>query len=226
MNFFTENLQAFKKIALPLFTLAILSNNVDQYLNIQVEEALRNPSGIQKSILIYGFLLIFFNIVFPVLMTTLALFSLFSLKSKAMSLSGFIDKHLNQLFIETLRAWGKTLLWSMVFLLPGIWKYLHYSLVPFVVAGSPLYREGRVDALQASTSIVSKHRVKVLGIFILFHLFIPIVLSALFDAYRLIWKTPLASLLLSLLDTYLLIISTHLLFKIFTSEVKQDDSYV
>lgn len=226
MNFFTENLQTFKKIALPLFTLAILSNNVDQYLNMQVEEALRDPSGIQKSILIYGFLSIFFNIVFPVLMTTLALFSLFSLKSKAMSLSGFFDKHLNQIFIETLRAWGKTLLWSMVFLLPGIWKYLHYSLVPFVVAGSPLYREGRVDALQASASIVSKHRVKVLGIFILFHLFIPIVLSALFDAYRLIWKTPLASLLLSLLDTYLLIISTHLLFNIFTSEVKQDDSYV
>lgn len=193
---------------------------------MQVEEALRDPSGIQKSILIYGFLSIFFNIVFPVLMTTLALFSLFSLKSKAMSLSGFFDKHLNQIFIETLRAWGKTLLWSMVFLLPGIWKYLHYSLVPFVVAGSPLYREGRVDALQASASIVSKHRVKVLGIFILFHLFIPIVLSALFDAYRLIWKTPLASLLLSLLDTYLLIISTHLLFNIFTSEVKQDDSYV
>lgn len=193
---------------------------------MQVESALRDPSGIQKSIVIYGFLSIFFNVLFPVLMTALALFSLFSIKSRTFQLGEFLSKHLNPLFIETLRAWGKTLLWSIVFIIPGIWKFLHYSLVPFVVVGSPLYQQGRVDALQASTAIVRKHRVQVFGIFILFHLLIPIILSAFFDAYRLVWKTPIASLLLSLLDTYLLLISTHLLFNIFTSEVKQDDPNV
>ncbi len=193
---------------------------------MQVESALRDPTGIQKSIVLYGFLSIFFNVVFPVLMTTLALYSLFSLRARTLLLGEFFNRHLNHLFIETLRAWGKTLLWSILFIIPGIWKYLHYSLVPFVVVGSPLYQHGHVDALQASTAIVRKHRVQVFGIFILFHLLIPIILSALFDAYRLIWKTPMASLLLSLLDTYLLLISTHLLFKIFTSEVKQDEPNV
>lgn len=99
-------------------------------------------------------------------------------------------------------------------------------MVPFVVTGSQRYDEGKIDALQASAGVFRKHWFKITGILILFHLFIPLILTSLFDSYRLLWKTPVPSLVLNLLDTYLLIISTQLLFNVFQDEVKRHESHV
>ncbi|MNY55076.1 hypothetical protein D3C86_1910210 [compost metagenome] len=98
-------------------------------------------------------------------------------------------------------------------------------MVPFVVTGSKPYDAGQEDALKKSKHIVRKHIFAVLGVLLLFHLAIPLVLSTIFDAYRIAWQTPVQSLLLNLLDTYLFIISTQLLFKIFRSEA-HDDAHI
>lgn len=221
VNFFTENLRVFKKVFLPLFALVIFSSNVDQYLNLQMENALSNPEGAQQQIYVIGFLSILSSVIFPVLLMTLALYALNSLSDITKSLDTFLHKNLSQIFIETLRSWGKTLLWSLLFILPGLWKYIEYSLVPLVVTSSRDYDDGKEDALKRSSQIVRKHWLKVTGVFVLFHLFFPICLSVFFDSYRLIWKTPFASLTLSALDTYLLLISIHILFNIFKSEEKK-----
>lgn len=227
MIFFTENLTAFKKVFLPLFLLVTLSSNVDRYLNLNIENAVRDPNGAQQQVYFFGALSIFNSVVFPVLLMTVALFALNATKNEKQGLGGFLKKYLNQIYIETLRSWGKTLLWTMLFILPGIWKYIEFSLVPMVVTSSKSYDEGNEDALKKSAQVVRHHWPAILGILVVFHLFIPIVLSVLFDSYRLIWKTPLASLSLSVLDTYLLLISTHLLFKIFQSEADSyDESHV
>ncbi|MNL47470.1 hypothetical protein D3C87_1702610 [compost metagenome] len=118
------------------------------------------------------------------------------------------------------------LLWGLFFILPGLWKFLQYSLVPFVVTSSEKYDQGKEDALQASANVFRKNWGKILGLFLLFHIFIPLVLTGLFDAYRLLWKTPVASLGLNLIDTYLLILSTQILFRIFRSEVAPHESHV
>lgn len=226
MNFFAENLKVFKKVFLPLFALVILSSNIDQYLNLKMENALRDPAGVQSQVIYYGFFSILSSILFPVLLMSIILYALNNLQDIEKSLEDFWSKNLNQMYIETLRSWGKTLLWSLLFILPGIWKYIELSLVPFVVTSSKDYDEGKVDALKASARIVRRHWFKVLGLLVLFHLFIPGILASIFDAYRLIWKTPLQSLLLSALDTYLLLISTHILFNIFRSEVRRHDAHV
>ncbi|KHD87065.1 MAG: hypothetical protein OM95_16535 [Bdellovibrio sp. ArHS] len=226
MNFFAENLQVFKKVCLPLFALVVLSSNIDQYLNLHIENALRDPHGAQQQVYWLGFLSIISSVVFPVLLITLALYALNTLTGWNKTLGEFMEKNLNQVFIETLRSWGKTLLWSLLLILPGLWKYIEYSLVPLVVTSSERYDQGKEDALQRSAQIVRRNWPKVLGVFVLFHLFIPVVLSALFDAYRLIWKTPVASLTLSALDTYLLVLSTQILFNIFRSEVRKHDAHV
>lgn len=221
-----ENLQVFKTIALPLFILVVLSSTLDQYLNMRVEDILRDPSGITESLYIFGFISLVSGIIFPVILFTLALFAMRSLEGLKHSIGEFFHHYISQIFIESLRSWGKTLLWGLLFIVPGFWKFLEYSLVPFVVAASPRYDAGDEDALQASSKVFRKHWGKILSILVLFHIFIPLVLTALFDAYRLIWKTPVQSLLLNLLDTYLLLLSTQILFRIFRSEVPPDESYV
>ena len=221
-----ENLQVFKTIALPLFILVILSSTLDQYLNMRVEEILRDPSGVTTSLYIFGFISLISGVIFPVFLFTLALFALRSLEGWKQGLGEFFHHYINQIFIETLRSWGKTLSWALLFIIPGFWKFLEYSLVPFVVTASPRYDLGQEDALEASSQVFRKHWGKILSVLILFHVFIPLVLTGLFDAYRLIWKTPVQSLLLNLLDTYLLLLSTQILFRIFRSEVPADESHV
>lgn len=226
MNFFAENLKVFKKVFLPLFALVVLWSNIDQYLNLKMETALRDPMGVQSQVIYFGFLSILSSILFPVLLLSIALYALNNLDSLEKSLHDFWGRHLNHMYIETLRAWGKTLLWSLLFVLPGIWKYLEYSLVPFVVTSSQRYDEGRLDALKGSASVVRRHWFKILFLLVFFHLFIPGLITTLFDAYRLIWKTPVQSLVLNALDTYLLLVSTHILFNIFRSEVQRHDAHV
>lgn len=226
MNFFAENLKVFKQVFFPLFILVVLSSNVDQYLTFHIDNSLRDPHGAQREVYVLGFISIISGIVFPVILMTVALFALNKQIGWTKDLGEFAAKNLSQIFIETLRSWGKALLWSLVFILPGLWKYLQYTFVPVVVTSSSSYDEGNEDALARSAQIFQKHWGKVLGVFFAFHIFAPLVLVSVFDGYRYIWKTPFSSLTLSLLDTYLIIISTHILFNIFRSEVQKHDAYV
>lgn len=226
VNFFKENLRVFRNAALPLFGLVIVSNSIDQYLSLQVEQALQNPLGATQQVYFFGFLSILSSIIFPVFLITLALFPFSQDPNVKGNLGSFLDKYLNQMFIESLRSWGKTLLWSLFFIVPGIWKYLEFCMVPFIVTSSKKYDIGALDALDASSTIFRHRWKKVLSILFLFHLFIPLVLTALFDSYRVLWKTPLASLALSLIDTYFLLISTQLLYTVFQSEVAKHESHV
>jgi hypothetical protein len=76
VKFFSKNLQVFKKVAFPLFALVVLSNNIDQYLNLKVEDALRDPLGATQQVYWYGFMSIISSIIFPVLLMTTALFAM------------------------------------------------------------------------------------------------------------------------------------------------------
>jgi hypothetical protein len=225
VNFFAKNLSIFKKIALPLFALVVLSNSIEQYINLNLEQLMQSPNGMGSLFYFYGFISILCSVIFPVLEIATALFP-FSPNHSSKNLTHFLEDNTEQLFIETLRSWGKSLLWALCFIFPGIWKYFEYSLVPFVVTCSQDYQEGKIDALEGSGIIFRRHWIKILGLMGVFHLFIPLVITTLFDPYRLIWKTPMASLALSLLDTYLLIISTQLLFGFIKKEVTSHDTHV
>jgi hypothetical protein len=227
VSFFAINQKAFKKIFMLLFPVVVLSGNLDQFLNLQLEMALNNPDGAQRLIYLYGFLTIVSGAIFPVLLFSLCIFAIKSQLEDKHSLEEFIAKYLNQIFIESFRSWGKIILWSLLLILPGIWKFIEYSLVPFIVTSLPEYQDGKVDALRASAKLAKKQYLKTSCVLVIFHLFIPAIFSVVFDSYRLIWKTPIGSLLLSALDTYLLLLSVQLLFYIFTSEVKKhDQSYI
>lgn len=226
MKFFAESLQVFKKVFIPLFALVVLSTNIDQYLNLYIENALQDPLGAQGRIYLYGFLSLISAVVFPTLLMTLALFAMNSQTGWTQSLGIFLKKYLNQIYIETLRSWGKTLLWALLLIIPGVIKYIQYVMVPLVVTSSQKYDLGQEDALRASARIVRHNWGKIVLILFTFQILIPMIIASLFNSYRLIWNTPIQSLALSGLDTYLILFSTHLLFNIFRNEVRKHDAHV
>jgi hypothetical protein len=203
-------------MALPLFLIVVLSGNIDQFLNQQIQASLGSPSGAEKSVYAFGFISLLNGMLFPVFTTLLALAGLPLLSQE--SPQDFVKKNLNQVMIEMMRAWGKVLQWSLLLILPGFWKYLEYIFVPYVVTLSPDYQNGKEDALKASARLFRRNWGKVIGVFFVFHLFIPLIMASFFDAYRLLWETPISSLFLSLIDTYLILISIQLLFYIFKNE--------
>lgn len=226
MKFFAESLQVFKKVFIPLFLLVVVSTNIDQYLNLYIENALQDPMGSQQRVYFFGFLSLISAVIFPTLLVTTALYALNLQIGWTQSLGTFLKKNLNQVYIENLRSWGKTLLWALLFILPGIWKYVQYTMVPLVVTSSQKYDAGLEDALAMSSKIVRHNWFKIILVLFVFQILLPLVMASVFSSYRLIWKTPVQSLALSALDTYLLLISTHLLFIIFRNEVRKHDAHV
>jgi hypothetical protein len=230
VSFFARNLQIFKRIGLPLFVLTLIYTSLDQVLTLNIDEALRTTEpGAMNWIWLYGFLSLVTGIVFPILGLLVVLYGAKTSDASERGLYHFIQQHLNQLSIEILRSWGKTLMWSLVLIVPGLWKYIEYTLIPFVVTASKRYDRGETDALLESSRVVKQHLLKVCAILLVFHLILPAVLTVFFDDYRLVWHTPLPALVLTLLDVYLFIISTQLLLDVFEKdleEISHAESYV
>ena len=61
--------------------------------------------------------------------------------------------HTWPLFVEGLRMTAYILLWSIAFIIPGIYKQVRYIFVPFVVLLDLRYQKGEVDALEQSAEL-------------------------------------------------------------------------
>lgn len=222
MNFFARNLQIFKRIGLPLYVLTLIYTSLDQLLTINTEAAMRNPNGGTTWIWVYGFSSLIVGIIFPILGILVVIYGAQTPETDEKGLWQFIQHHINQMSIEILRSWGKTILWTLLFILPGLWKYVEYTMIPFVVTMSKKYDRGDEDALQSSTRLVRSHLLKVSAILLVFHLIFPSILTVLFDEYRLVWHTPFSALVLTLVDVYLFIFSTQLLMGVFEGHNQQE----
>jgi len=77
----------------------------------------------------------------------------FDNKAPAGSFWAFTQKHLAALTLESLRSLAITLLWTLLFIIPGIFKYIRYLFVPYVVVADPVYQEGQRDALEYSDQL-------------------------------------------------------------------------
>jgi hypothetical protein len=225
VNFFARNLLIFKRIGLPLFVLTLIYTSLDQLLTINTEAALRSPNGASAWMWAYGFASLIIGIIFPILGVLVVIYGAQTSEGSESKLWDYVQHHLNQLSIEILRSWGKTLMWSLLFILPGFWKYLEYTMIPFVVVMSKAYERGDEDSLVASTRLVRSKMLKILAIILVFHLIFPSILTVLFDEYRLVWHTPVAALALTLIDVYLFIFSTQLLIGVFESQNPQETSH-
>lgn len=69
------------------------------------------------------------------------------------NLFGHIQYYFKHLIIETVRSYGRIALWSLLLLLPGLYKYLRLSLVGYIVQFSEEYDSGAKDALEMSSEL-------------------------------------------------------------------------
>lgn len=77
----------------------------------------------------------------------------------------FTQRHVTSLTAESIRSLAAVIIWSLLFIIPGIFKYIRYSFVPYVVVADPEYQKGTRDALEYSNELVKGYTFQ---IFILF----------------------------------------------------------
>lgn len=186
--------QSFKKIGLPLFLATIFGTLADQWITLKMENQLMDPAGTGPLIWLYGSLSVVLSLIYP-LITLLLVLSAMSEKQTLF----FLQQNGKQTLIEQMRAWGKSMLWSLLFLLPGLIQFFRLVFVPFIVCFDPEYQMGRIDALEKSRALSKGKLIPLAGLFTLFILLIPALLTVV-DEYKLLWKTPFPALLICFVE--------------------------
>jgi hypothetical protein len=181
-----------------IFSAMFLSTFSDQLITRKVEAIISSKDGLSNVIWAWAALSLFCTILFPLLT---AMLSSFCIIRADKNLKKFVTENLELSFVETLRAWGKSFLWSFVFLLPGIRKFIHYTFTPHVVFFSKRYKAGEVDALAYSEQIAKKYWKPLNAWLTLYFLVVPVVFYLMFENYRLFSMYPLAATGLVLLKT-------------------------
>lgn len=215
-SFWYQHLERFLRILAPLYGLLIISTVLDQAISGQVEEMLRSPHGTPSSIWIFASISLIVSVFFPLLQTLVVGFSLRHSPSSHVQVQDYMGENFPQLLIEELRAWGQCLFFSLLFILPGLYRLLQLLFVPFVVLFDPKYASGEVDALQQSRLIFSKYWAQTLTLVVIFYLVLPLLMTTLFEAYRNYFAHPLTALGLNFIEAILTYSAIVWLFKIYS----------
>lgn len=212
MNFFSLYGRALKKIGLPLLTVFLFFTFFDQGLTKTLEADLRSPQGASSFVFLYAGLYLANSIFF---MSLAFLLGIYGLTSKQQTLGSFLRHFFNQNCIEMLRSWGKVLSWSFLLILPGFIKYLQFLLVPFVVTLFPSYEQGQADALKTSRQLFRRHWPLLVFTVFGFQVIWSYLSVDLFDAYRMIWLTPVKAFFIGILDSAVFLLYVLVLFGIY-----------
>lgn len=183
-----------------------------------MESNLRSPDGADTWIFFYGAVYLANSIFFTTLTVLVGLYGVTSTSEKA---SEFIGHYLNQSCIEVVRSWGKTLLWSLVLIVPGIIKYLQYLFVPFVVATYEPYKKGKVDALEASKAFFKHNWTQAVFALVGFQVVWGALSTLIFDSYRLLWSTPIPAVLITCLEAFIFLLYILVLFRIYSQSLRE-----
>lgn len=231
-NLRTFNIFKALKIAfLPIFLALLISGSLDQFINSKIEAILRSPQGLSQTIWLYGSVSIFSSLFFPLVITFFASFALACSIQDAdygrfipQGFGNFTREHFELSFLETIRSWGKTFLWTFLFIIPGIVKFFLYIPVPFVVFFSKRYQDGEVDALKLSQKIAKKHWFWLLIYMTMFTFILPMALSLGMDQYRVFREYFVYATLLTGVDAVIVIIFHYYILKLILKFIKDDDS--
>lgn len=207
--------KALKSSFLLIFLATLVYRIVDQFTTKQIEVIIRSSEGISSSIWFWGALSLVLSILFP---TLVAIISLYALKNNSLRKFGsFLSDKLELTILETMRAYGVSILWGFLFIIPGLIKMSYYYLTTFVVLFLPEYDEGKVDALKKSEEI-SKHHWMTLNLLVtLFYLIIPVITSTIFDEYTVFDKHPLSAAAYCGLEAVFTLLFHYIVLKLFIS---------
>lgn len=204
-----------------IFSAILISSLTDQFIQKQIENIISSKDGLTNMIWIWGAFSLITAVFFPLIISFLCAFFLVS--NPQLKLSTFFSTHFELGTIETFRAWGKTFLWSFLFIFPGIVKYINYFMTPFVVLFSERYKNGEVDALEYSTEI-SKNFWWSLKLWMgVFYVIVPVVLYLLLDEYRTFDAHPFTATAVVLLESLIVILFHYIILKMFIKYLNQKE---
>ena len=119
---------------------------------------------------------------------------------------------------ESLKSWGRSMLWSFLFVIPGILKFIRYSFVPLIVCFDNSYAEGKVDALERSSKISKGMMPQLVGLFVLFLILLPMLMT-LFGELRLLDNHFLAGTAVAVLQTLIEVCYLLMILKLYRRKV-------
>lgn len=216
---------------LPVFGAMVIYTTLDQFLSSKIQFILRSQDGFSHTIWFWAAMAILLSLLIPLFTSFIACFAFSKTLKNDQNLSSYMFSDARSEFadkfelslIETLRAWGKTFLWSFAFIIPGLIKYTYYLLTPFVVFFSKKYGRGEVDALEMSEKISKDFYWRLNFILFIFYFTIPLTMTSLFDSSKKIAATPVLACLIIALETFWLLLMHYYLLKYFLFHLKKHD---
>jgi hypothetical protein len=214
-----ERIIRLKLFLIPILLFFWISSIFEHFLMGKIERLINSSDPSTLFLIGFGALHLINGILFPTLVTLLALTPIRNArKPDAASIYEIEPSPAQQLFIETLRSWGKTIWWFFALILPGLYKFIAYSFVPHVVFLDPNYDCGAVDALDASEKQFRKRYFVTTFVFVVFYFVFPIMLSSFLDSYKDFNDTPMLALLVSAFNGLLSLLAFLLLAEIYLQD--------
>jgi hypothetical protein len=208
------------RVGLPLLVWSLLTEYLDQYFVDQVQNELISDDGAGPRLWVFGSLSMLLSLIAPVFSTLLILFA--ARAPRQQSLVNYFGNHLSWLVKEQIRALGKMLSWSLLFIIPGIVKFFEFVMLPFVVCLSPRYQQGQLDALKGSGRFFYKHWLAIVGLTVGTTLFSLALTSA--DTYRSFTDHPASATLLCIFDLVVFVGFQWLYLRLWERHTKLEES--
>lgn len=182
---------------------------MDQWLTVKMESLLMNPHGTSPLVWLFGSFSLILSLTYPLA----ALFLILSTFQEK-SIASFFRTFFEQGVIEQMRSWGKAMLWSFLFVIPGLIKFVQYLFVPFVVCFDSQYQQGQRDALKQSQALTKGKMFRLFLLFFAFTFFVPGTMTV-FDEWKLLWKTPVPALFICFVEMLLNLWFIRILWKMY-----------
>jgi hypothetical protein len=218
---------SFKSVFTPFFLLIFsamfISTLSDQIISLKVEKLVSSPNGLNDMIWVWGALSLFTAVFFPMLFAILCSYSIVKTPTP-LRFESFFENNIELSVIENLRSWGKSFMWSFLLILPGLAKFILYTLTPYVVLFSKNYKEGKVDALEYSSLVCKKYLKEVNLWLTVFYLGIPILLYVIAEPYRLLRYHPLAGTAVVFVKTLTEYGFHYMMLRIFINFINQNEN--
>lgn len=204
-----------RRAGIPLLISSLFFHFLDEQLVDLTQAELFSQEGASAKLWLYGGLSMVTSMLGPLILLILILAAV-SERDRWI----YIRNNFGYLVKEQLRGFGKVFLWGLLLIIPGFWKFLQILFVPFVVGFDPSYQAGKLDALESSRSVFQKIWGRTLGLFVLFGLLAPMLLT-FFDEYRSASDHPLTWSVLVMVDLFLFLVFQFLLLKLWTKTREQ-----
>ena len=168
-----------------------------------------SPTGAGKLIWFYAALSILWGLFLPLIELVLIISVL-----QPHPILEFWRRSFSLSLIELMRAWGKSMMWSFLFIIPGVVRFVQYLFVPFVVCLDPLYQLGERDALAQSRKLSRGRMGRLFFFFFLSAIVVPALLTVV-DEWRPFVTHPVSAFLICILQMIINLTFSFWLWKIY-----------